>query len=139
LRNEIVDTEIGGGGGECGGTGTGMCGFETVTIDLVASPSSVDFTAMVDKKMLSFVKSVGTPWAVYQLKISDTKPGGGRDGLGVQHQVASDNWHTISVPNVFTRAKEPVRLTVVHASTTVQIFRAMMASCCPPPRRSPGL
>lgn len=91
------------------------------TIDMVATPLSVDHKAMADKKLLCFMKSVGTPWAVYQLKVSDSAPVDG--ALGLQYQIATDNWHTISVPHFFAKALEPVRVTVVHVNTTVRIYR----------------
>jgi hypothetical protein len=121
-KDAIVDSAIG-TGGECGGTG--ICGFETITIDMTASPTSIDHTVMGDKKLLSFTKTVGTPWAVYQLKISDSPPVNG--ALGLQYQIASDNWHTMSVPGFFAHAGEAVRITVVHANTTVRIVSAAAA------------
>ncbi len=108
--------------GGCGGS-PGLVGPESITIDLVASPKSIDYKAMKDKKLLCFVKSVGTPYAVYQLKISDNLPTKG--ALGLQYQTANAaGWHTISVPQVFRKPNENVRITIQHDNTTVRIYRA---------------
>lgn len=117
----IADKDIGTDGGPCG-AGTGLLGPASVTIDLYASPASVQHKVMADKKIVCFVKTVGTPWAVYQLKISDEPSVNG--SLGVQYQTAdAQGWHTISVPGVFRRAAENVRVTVEHDNTTVRIYR----------------
>ena len=90
---------------------------------MVASPLSITWKTMMDKKLLCFAKSVGTPWAVYQLKVSDDAANATTGAIGLQYQIASDNWYTITVPNFFSKAGEAVRITVVHANSTVQIFR----------------
>jgi hypothetical protein len=66
-KDAITDADIGSGGGQCG-AGTGLLGPKSVTINFTASPQSVDYSTMKDKKMLCFVKTVGTPYAVYQIK-----------------------------------------------------------------------
>ncbi len=121
-KDTITDNDIGTNeNGKCG-VGTGLVGPESVTIDLHASPASIEHKVMADKKIVCFVKSIGTPWAVYQLKVSDEPSVDG--SLGLQYQTAdAKGWHTISVPGVFRHPVESVRVTVEHDNTTVRIYR----------------
>ena len=100
---------------------------------------------MNDRKVLCFRKSIGTPFAVYQIK-AGSKPGelqyqiaapvssssarattwgepnhgdgggGGGGGGGV-------DWYTLSVPNFWTRPNVTTRVTVVHDGAEVSIYR----------------
>ena len=72
---------------------------------------------MNDRKVLCFRKSVGTPYAVYQIK-AGPEPG------ELQYQVAGPTeWSTLSVPNFWTHPNVTTRVTVVHDGAQVSIYR----------------
>ena len=80
---DAIRTDVGTSSGVQCGAGTGLLGPESVTIDLHASPASIQHSVMADKKLVCLVKTVGSPWAVYQLKISDAPAVNGTLGLQV--------------------------------------------------------
>lgn len=92
-----VDTNIDGPGGSTNrcisSTGRGMLGFENVTIDVYVAPSSLSYTEMHDRKVLCFKKSVGTPYAVYQIKAGD--------GANVNNSVELQ--YQVKIRNTFLR------------------------------------
>ena len=112
----VVDADIGGPGHPAPCGGPSMLGWPNVTIDIYAS--SAKLAAGADRKLLCFRKSVGTPLAVYQLKLSDDK-----GTLQYQAADAAGVWRTLSAPGFFALDNVEVRATVVHAGTDVRIFR----------------
>ena len=87
-----------------------------MTIELDASPAVMG-AAIDDHKLLCFAKSVGTPFAVYQMK-ADAK------GSLVYQTASSTGWTgTLVAPNVFRAVNETVRVTVVHDGHDVSIYR----------------
>lgn len=106
----VVDTNINGG---CG-TPT-MIGYSTVTIRLVASPSTL---ALSDRKLLCFRKSVGSKFAVFQIR------GGDANGELLYQTANATGWSsTLSVPAFFRTPNESVEITIVHDGNTVAAFR----------------
>lgn len=99
-----------------GSCGPSMIGQASVTIEVVATPAAVG-PSVGDSKLLCFVKTVGTPFAVYQLKM---------DGAGnLLYQTASSKaWTgTLSAPRVFAAANQTVKVTVVHSGRSVSVYR----------------
>ena len=107
----LVDSDI---SPTCGRPG--MLGWPNVTIDIYASAAELKGAA--DRKLLCFRKSIGTPYAVYQLKLSDNK-----GTLQYQASDGAGTWHTLSAPGFFLLENVEVRVTVVHMGTSVRIFR----------------
>ena len=106
--------DLSGGGGSSSGT---PIPAQTVTIDVVVQPRFFG-AQMNDRKVLCFRKTVGTPYAVYQIK------GGAATGSLEYQVVGSSNfWSTITVPSFWTRAQEVTRITVIHDGPAVSIFR----------------
>ena len=99
--------------GECGPP---LADLTAVSIQIDAAPSLLGAGAN-DRKLLCFVKSVGTPFAVYQIKM---------DASGaLLYQIASaSRWvGTLRVPGFFVAANRTVRVAVVHDERAVSIFR----------------
>jgi hypothetical protein len=124
----VVDKDINGDG--CGNGG--MLNHPNVTIELSLGASTLDHTLISDRKALCFVKSVGTPFAVYQLKVSTTLSAEegphGNSGAQDQHDLmyqASINgvWHTLTIPSALDAANQSTRLTIVHAGQSVAVYK----------------
>jgi hypothetical protein len=96
--------------------GPSMTGHSEVTMQLDAVPATLDAT-IEDHKLLCFAKSVGTPFAVYQLKI-------GTNGTLMYQTASSSGWTgTLTAPGFFAAANVSLRVTVVHAGASVAIYR----------------
>lgn len=107
-------------------TGTGACGppllgHTEVTIQIDARPAALGAGAADDAKLLCLVKSVGTPYAAYQLKINS-------NGTLYYQTASATGWTgTLTVPGFFVPAPPSLvrgaRVTVVHAGTAVSVYR----------------
>ena len=104
---------------------SGMCGPSlvgqpSITIELDAAPAQVGGPgAPPDSKLLCLVKSVGTPFAAYQLKMD-----GGSGALLYQTASAAAWSGTLATPpRFFAAPNASVRVTVVHSGTDVAIYR----------------
>lgn len=92
-----------------------MLDHAAVTLSLTASVADLSLTG---RKALCFVKSVGTPYAVFQIRLGDT------NGSTLEYQTAQpDGWTTLSVPNFFVATNVTHRIDVVHNGTEVAVYR----------------
>ena len=108
----VTDTDI---DGSCGPSLIDRSGNASVTIGISLSTADL---ALTGRKALCFMKSVGTPWAVYQLRLGDAGAG------TLEYQTANaTGWATLTVPGFFKQANVTYRLVVVHAGTKVEIWR----------------
>ena len=94
--------------------GPSLVGPPTVSLELDASVATLSGG---DRKILCLAKTVGTPYAVYQLRT------GSAPGELLYQTANASGWSgTLAVPNAFTRPGQVVRLTVVHAGRRVAIY-----------------
>ena len=100
--------------------GPSLVGQPSITIELDAAPAQVGGPgAPPDSKLLCLVKSVGTPFAAYQLKMD-----GGSGALLYQTASAAAWSGTLATPpRFFAAPNASVRVTVVHSGTDVAIYR----------------
>ena len=92
-----------------------MVGYSTLTMRVVATPVSL---ANADRKLLCFRKSIGTKFAVFQLR------GGDSNGELLYQTAGTTEWSgTLSIPNMFRAVNESVAITIVHNGTNVTAYR----------------
>ena len=86
----------------------------SVTIQLDASDASVK---AADRKLLCLMKSVGTPYATYQLRTDGTT------GELLYQTANASGWSgSLAVPKVFRGPNEVARIAIVHEAHNVSIY-----------------
>ena len=106
----ITDTDI---DGSCGPSLVGNATSITISMSLSTTNATLH-----ERKALSFMKSVGSPWAVFQVRLGDAGTG------NLEYQTANETgWRTYTVAKFFEAANVTYKLVVVHAGTSVKIWR----------------
>lgn len=106
----VIDSNI---HGKCGTPS--MVGYSTLTVRIVATPNSL---ANADKKLICFRKSIGSKFAVFQIR------GGDANGELMYQTANTLKWDgSLSIPNMFQGANETVEIVIIHNGTTVTAYR----------------
>lgn len=73
--------------------------------------------SLVNRKAVCFVKSVGTPYAVYQVRLGDD------NASTLMYQTAqASGWSTLSVPQFFKAVNVSHNVTVVHDGPVATVY-----------------
>ena len=85
--------------------------------EITIEVSVVSSNLIPNEKIICFYKSVGTPFAAYQIRIGD-------DGKSLVYQYYSDNrWNTIEAPDFFTES-EFITIAVSHSfNNEINIYK----------------